>query len=47
MTALIDGQVVPALGQWQGIAFIVTTLVLASLLRRIRTKPLSRTLRAP
>ena len=36
MTELINGQIVPALGQWQGVVLIITTLVVAYLLRRVR-----------
>ena len=33
MTELINGQIVPALGQWQGTVLIITTLVVSYLLR--------------
>ena len=35
MNEAINGQIVPALGQWQGTTLIIASLAVASLLRRL------------
>ena len=39
MSDAINGQIVPALGQWQGILLMVATLAVAYLVRRLRHHP--------
>lgn len=36
MNEVINGQIVPALGQWQGAVLIIVTLAVAYLLERLR-----------
>jgi len=36
MSEAINGQIVPALGQWHGTIFIITALAIAYVLRRLR-----------
>jgi hypothetical protein len=36
MNEAINGQIVPALGQWQATTLIIASLTVASLLRRLR-----------
>ena len=36
MNGTINGEIVPALGQWQGLVLIAATLTVAYLLRQIR-----------
>ena len=39
MSDAINGQIVPALGQWQGVLLIVATLAVAYLMRSLRHHP--------
>ena len=36
MSQVINGQIVPALGQWQGTILVIAALAVASVFRRLR-----------